>query len=84
MGRERGTIARLLDDLALVVAGGEIVEIDDLLDVDLHVADHLELDIGLEEGSGDLVEAFVEDLLVDDRRIAHLLQSAGDAPAQLC
>ena len=65
----------LLDDFALVVAGGEVVKIDDLLDIRLHVADELELHIGLQESASDLVEAFVEDLLVDYGRIAHLLKS---------
>lgn len=60
-------------DLALVVSRSEIVKIDDLLDVDLHVAYHLELDIRLKESSRNLVQAFVEDLLVDDCGIAHLL-----------
>lgn len=38
----------LLDDLALVVARSEIVEINNLLDIRLHVTDEFELDIGLE------------------------------------
>lgn len=71
----------MLNDLALVVTGGKVVQIDDLLDVGLHVADELELDIGLEQGASDLVEAFVEDLLVDHRRIAHLLESTRNAPS---
>lgn len=75
--------SHLLDDAALVVARGEVVEVDDALDVGLHVADELELDVGLEERAGDLVEALAEHLLVDDRRVAHLLQRAGDAPAEL-
>ena len=73
----------LLDDPAFVVTGGEIVEVDDFFDVGLHVADELELDVGLEEGAGDVVEAVVEDLLVDHRRVAHLLQSTRYAPSQL-
>lgn len=63
------------------MAGGEILDVDDALDVVLHVADELELDVGVEEGAVDLVEALVQDLLVDDRRIAHLLYRAGDGPA---
>lgn len=65
------------------MAGGEVLGVDDALDVGLHVSDHLELDIGLEESAGNLVEALVHHLLVDDRRVAHLLESAGDAPAEL-
>ena len=71
----------LLDDLALVVTGGEVVEVDDLLDIALHVADELELDIGLKKSTSDLVQAFVQDLLVDDGRIAHLLKSTRYAPS---
>lgn len=71
----------LLHDAALVGAGGERLEVDDALDVGLHVADHLELDIRLEERARDLVEAVVEHLLVDHRGVAHLRQGAGDAPA---
>ena len=71
----------VLDDAALVVASSEFLEIDDLLDVGLHIADELELNIGLEKSAGDLVEALVEDLLVDDGGIAHLLESTGDAPS---
>ena len=70
----------LLDDPALVVAGGEVVEVDDALDVGLHFADELELHIGLEERARDVVEAIVEDFLVDDGRIAHLLKSTRNAP----
>lgn len=73
----------LLNNLALVVTGGEIIEIDDLLDIGLHVADELELNIGLKQGASDLVEALVQDLLVDYGRIAHLLESTRDAPSQL-
>lgn len=73
----------LLHDAALVGASGEGLKVDDALDVGLHVADHLELDIGLEEGARDLVEAVVEHFLVDHRGVAHLRQGAGDAPAQL-
>ena len=70
----------MLDDFALVVTSGEIVEVNNLLDVGLHVADELELNIRLEKSSGDLVEALVQHLLVDHRRIAHLLESTRDAP----
>ena len=76
----RRSIPHLLNDLTLVVASGEIVEIDDLLDIGLHISDELELDIGLKESPSDLVEAFVEYLLVDDGRIAHLLESTRYAP----
>lgn len=65
------------------MAGGEVVEVDDLLDITLHVANELELNIGLEQCPGDLVEAFVEDFLVDYRGIAHLLESTRYAPSQL-
>ena len=37
----------LLHDAALVGACDKRLEVDDALDVGLHVADHLELDIGL-------------------------------------
>ena len=73
----------LLYDASLVGAGGEGLEVDDLPDVGLHVADHLELDVGLQERAGDLVEALPEHLLVDHRGVAHLRERAGDAPAQL-
>ena len=71
----------LLDDPAFVVACSEIVEVDNVLDVGLHVADELELNIGLEKRARDVVEAIVEDFLVDDRRIAHLLKSTRNAPS---
>lgn len=45
----------LLDDFALVVTGGKVVKIDDLLDIGLHVTHKLELHIGLQESSRDLV-----------------------------
>jgi hypothetical protein len=73
----------LLHDAALVGPGGERLEVDDALDVGLHVADHLELNVGLQERARDLVEAVVEHLLVDHRRVAHLRERAGDAPAEL-
>ena len=69
----------LLDDPALVVTCGKVVEVDDALDVGLHVANELELNIGLEKRASDVVEAIVEDFLVDDRRIAHLLKSTRNA-----
>lgn len=70
----------LLDDPTLVVASGEVVEVDDALDVSLHFTDELELHIGLEECARDVIEAIVEDFLVDDGRIAHLLKSTRNAP----
>jgi hypothetical protein len=70
----------LLDDLAFVVAGGEVVEVDDLLDVGLHFADELELHICLKKSPRYLVEALVEDLFVYYGRIAHLLESTRYAP----
>lgn len=73
----------LLDDAALVGACGERLEVDDALDVGLHVADHLELDVGLQERARDLVEAVAENLLVDDGGVAQPRQRAGDAPAEL-
>ena len=74
----------LLNDLALIMTGGEVIQIDNFLDIGLHVTDKLELDIGLKKSAGDLVETFVQNLLVDDRRIAHLLEGTGDAPSKLC
>lgn len=71
----------MLNNLALVVTSSQIVQIDDLLDIGLHIADELELHIGLEQSAGDLVQALVQDLLVDHRRIAHLLKSTGYAPS---
>lgn len=73
----------LLYDAALVGAGGEGVEADDLLDVGLHVADRLESDVGLQEGARDLLEALREHLLVDHRRFAHPRERIGDARAEL-
>lgn len=70
----------LLNDVTLVVSSSEIVEIDGLLDIGLHIADELELNIGLKESPSGFVEAFVEYLLVDDRRIAHLLESKQYTP----
>ena len=54
---------------------GEVIEIDDFLDIGLHVADELELNIGLKQGASDLVDAPLQDLLVDYGRIDHLLES---------
>ncbi|KAM2958383.1 hypothetical protein FF2_025252 [Malus domestica] len=50
-------------------------QIHDLLDIGLHVADELELNIGLEQGASDLIDSPIQDLLVDYNRIAHLLES---------
>jgi len=71
----------LLDDPALAVACSEVVGVDDALDVVMHVADELEPDVSVEEGPVDLVEALVQDLLVYDRRVAHLPYRAGYGPA---
>lgn len=49
----------LLDDFALVVTGGEIVKIDDFLDIGLHITNKLELNIGLKKSASDLVQAIV-------------------------
>lgn len=80
---EGGRGAHLLDDAPLVGPGGERLEVDDALDVGLHIADHLELDVGLQERARDLIEAVAEHLLVDHGGVAHLRQRAGDAPAEL-
>jgi len=69
-----------LDDPAFVVTGSKIVKVDNVLDVGLHVANELELNIGLEKSASDVVEAIVEHLLVDHRGIAHLLESTRNAP----
>ena len=82
-GRGRGRGHYRLDDAALVGAGGERPEVDGALDAGLHVADHVELDVGLQERAGDLVEAVAEDLLVDDRGARHPRERAGEAPAEL-
>ncbi|KAL6981342.1 hypothetical protein U1Q18_022971 [Sarracenia purpurea var. burkii] len=58
----------------------EIFEIDVLLNVGLHIEDDLKMNIGLKESSHDLVKAFIEDLLVDDCRIAHVPESVRYAP----
>ena len=71
----------LLDDLVLVVTGGNVVEVDNLLDLAQHVADELELDIRLKKSTSDLIQAFVQNLLVDDDCIAHLLKSTRYAPS---
>ncbi|KAL6981339.1 hypothetical protein U1Q18_022968, partial [Sarracenia purpurea var. burkii] len=42
--------------------------------------DELKMNIGPKESSHDLVKAFIEDLLVRDRRIAHVLENAQYAP----
>jgi len=72
--------AYLLNDSTLVMTSGEIIKINDLLDVGRHITNELKLNIGLQEGASDLIEAFVENFLIDDRRIAHLLESTGNAP----
>ena len=61
------------------MASGGIIEVDDLLDIGLHIANELELDIGLEKRTRDLVETIVEHFLVNDGGIAHLLKSTRDA-----
>ena len=65
----------------LVVTGGNVVEVDNLLDLAQHVADELELDIRLKKSTSDLIQAFVQNLLVDDDCIAHLLKSTRYAPS---
>lgn len=74
-------ISYLLDNLALVVTSSEVIQIDNLFNIGLHITDELELNIGLEQSASDLVEAFIECLLIDHSGIAHLLKSAGYAPA---
>ena len=71
----------MLDDLALVVTSSKVVEVDNLLDVALHVTNELELDIRLKKSASDLVQAFIQNLLVDDDCIAHLLKSTRYAPS---
>lgn len=72
--------AHLLDYSTLIMASCEIIKIDDFLDVGLHIADELELHIGLEKRAGYLVEAIIESLLVNYGGIAHLLESTRNAP----
>lgn len=71
----------LLNNPSLVVARGEIIKIDDFLDVGLHLTDELELNIGLKKSTRDLVEAVVQNLLVDYGGITHLLDRPGYAPS---
>lgn len=66
------------------MARSEIIEIDNLFNIGLHITNELELHIGLKESARDLVKAIVQHLLVDDGRIAHLLKSAGNTSTQLC
>lgn len=73
-----------MNDLALIVTGSEVIEINNFLDIGLHITDKLELDIGLKKSAGDLVETFVQNFLVDHRRAAHLLESTRNAPPKLC
>jgi len=58
-------VSYLLDDLAFVVTGSEMIEIDDILNIGVHVSDEVELNIGLKESSIDLVETIIEDCFVD-------------------
>jgi len=55
-------------------------KIDDFLNIGVQVSDEVELNIGLKESSIDLVETIMEDCLVDNRWIAHLLESTWNAP----
>lgn len=71
----------VLNDLALIVTSSEVIQIDKVLNVGLQVANEVEPNISVEESSGDLVEAFAEDLLVHHDRVVHLLQSTRYAPA---
>lgn len=63
------------------MAGGEILQIYDGLDVFLHIADELKLHISAKEGASDLIEALIKDLLVNDCGIAHVLYRTGDSPS---
>jgi hypothetical protein len=56
-----------LDDLTFVVTGSEMIEIDDFLNIGVHVMDEVELNTGLKESSIDLVETIMEDSLADHR-----------------
>lgn len=54
-------MTNLLDDAVLVVAGGEVV---DALVFGLHIADQLELGVGRQQRTRNIVEALAEHLLL--------------------
>lgn len=70
-----------MDDFALIVASSKIIDVDDLLNIGLHIPNEFELNIGLKKSTSDLVETIVENFLIDDGRIAHLLESTGYTPS---
>lgn len=78
------SIFYLLNNSTLIVSGSKVIKIDDLLNVSLHITDQLELNIGLKKSSGDLVKALIQNFLINDCRIAHLLKSTRYARTQLC
>lgn len=59
----------MLNDLALVVAGSEVIKIDSVFNVGLQVADEFDVYIGLEKSASDLIEALAEDLLVHSNEV---------------
>lgn len=63
------------------MTGSEIFQIHYPLDVALHVADLLELDVGAKKCASDLVEALIQNLLVDDGCIAHMLYGSRYSPS---
>ncbi len=51
--------------IPLIVLRSKVIQVHDLLDVRLHGADHLELDIGRHERSRNLIQILRQYLLVD-------------------
>ena len=74
----------LLNNPPLVVPLGHLLEVNTRLDIFPEPLDQLDVDIRLQEGGTDLLEEGVEDVLIDDCRLAQVVESARDLSAQLC
>lgn len=61
------------------MTGGELFEINNVLDINLHVSNKLEPNIGLKESSIDLIETISESFLVDHCCVVHFVKSTSNA-----
>jgi len=72
-------IRYFFNDLAFIVTGGELLKINNVLDINLHVSNKLESNIGLNERSIDLIETIGESFLVDDCCVVQFVKSTSNA-----
>jgi len=72
-------IRYFFNDLAFIVTGGELLKINNVLDINLHVSNKLESNIGLNERSIDLIETISESFLVDHCCVVQFVKSTSNA-----